>query len=197
MTLLHEWETFYVIVGSSSAALIGLQFVVIALIADIRSRTSPREIDAFASPTIVHFAVVLLLSGILTAPWRTPGAAAVLLGVSGLSGVVYTAIVVRRMIRQKGYRPVAEDWLFHAVLPAFGYALLAGAGLILGSNPENALFATGTTALLLMFTGIHNAWDTVTFVVAVRKPTDALPEQPAKADATPGTDAGVSASRAL
>jgi hypothetical protein len=32
---LAEWESFYVIVGSSSAALTGLQFVVIALVADL------------------------------------------------------------------------------------------------------------------------------------------------------------------
>ncbi len=35
---LRAWETFYVIVGSSAAALTGLQFVVIALIAESRVR---------------------------------------------------------------------------------------------------------------------------------------------------------------
>ena len=34
MTALDGWENFYVIVGSSAGALIGLQFVVIALIAE-------------------------------------------------------------------------------------------------------------------------------------------------------------------
>ena len=33
MTVLNGWENFYVIVGSSAGALIGLQFVVIMLIA--------------------------------------------------------------------------------------------------------------------------------------------------------------------
>ena len=51
--LLHEWETFYVIVGSAAAALTGLQFVVIALVADVRPRSSNETIDAFATPTIV------------------------------------------------------------------------------------------------------------------------------------------------
>jgi hypothetical protein len=35
MTPLAGWENFYVIVGSSAGALIGLQFVVITLIADL------------------------------------------------------------------------------------------------------------------------------------------------------------------
>jgi hypothetical protein len=35
MTALDGWENFYVIVGSSAGALIGLQFVVITLIAEV------------------------------------------------------------------------------------------------------------------------------------------------------------------
>src|ERR1044072_3242071 len=108
MTLLHAWETFYVIVGSCSAALIGLQFVVIALVADVRKRASRGEIDAFASPTIVHFGVVVVLSGTLSALWRTRRVPALLLGACGSVAVVYAIVVMRRMLRQKHYRPVAE-----------------------------------------------------------------------------------------
>jgi hypothetical protein len=60
---LRAWESFYVIVGSSAAALTGLQFVVIALISDLRRRSTEREISAFATPTVVHFTAVLMLSG--------------------------------------------------------------------------------------------------------------------------------------
>ena len=35
MTALGGWQNFYVIVGSSAGALIGLQFVVMALVADL------------------------------------------------------------------------------------------------------------------------------------------------------------------
>ena len=61
-------ESFYVIVGSSAAALTGLQFVVIALVAEIRRRSTTGQIDAFDTPTIVHFAAALLVSSILSAP---------------------------------------------------------------------------------------------------------------------------------
>ena len=37
---LAAWQSFYVIVGSSGGALIGLQFVVMTLIADKQHRTS-------------------------------------------------------------------------------------------------------------------------------------------------------------
>ena len=66
---LIPWENFYVIIGSSAAALTGLQFVVIALVADSRKKSTISEVDAFGTPTVVHFSAVLLVSAILSAPW--------------------------------------------------------------------------------------------------------------------------------
>ena len=37
---LHEWESVYVIIGTSAAALTGLMFVVIAVVADAGPRAS-------------------------------------------------------------------------------------------------------------------------------------------------------------
>src|SRR5439155_23212976 len=56
MPELAEWESFYVIVGSAAGALIGLQFVVMALIAERPQIASPEAGAAFATPTIVHSA---------------------------------------------------------------------------------------------------------------------------------------------
>ncbi len=52
---LAKWQSFYVIVGSSGAALIGVQFVMVALIANMRMRTTAESISAFGTPTVVHF----------------------------------------------------------------------------------------------------------------------------------------------
>ena len=79
MTALSGWQNFYVIVGSSAGALIGLQFVVLSLIADRQmARTDAEAGGAFATPTIVHSGAVLGLSGILSAPWDGIGSVAVL-----------------------------------------------------------------------------------------------------------------------
>jgi hypothetical protein len=161
---LIAWESFYVIVGSSGAALTGLQFVVIALIAESRVRATARQIEAFGTPTIIHFCAVLLVSAILSAPWRGLSGIALALGACGASGVMYGVIVVRRAQRQTDYRPVFEDWLFHAVLPLFAYTLLLIAAITLRSYPHRVLFVIGAVALLLLFIGIHNAWDTVTYI---------------------------------
>jgi hypothetical protein len=158
------WENFYVIVGSSAAALIGLQFVVIALVAGSRTKSTSREIAAFGTPTILHFCAVLLLSAILSAPWRGIARADVLLGVCGVAGVIYVMIVIWRASRQTRYVPVFEDWLWHAVFPFLAYGGLLWAAIRLPRDTTAALFAIAGTALLLLFTGIHNSWDTVTYI---------------------------------
>ncbi len=169
MTALAGWENFYVIVGSSAGALVGLQFVVITLIASAPiTRGTAQAASAFATPTIVHFVAVLLLSALLSAPWHSVGTAAVLWGLVGLGGVVYAAIVARRMRGQAAYRPDLEDWSFHAVLPFAAYTTLAVSAYAARTHPREALFGVGAAALLLLLIGIHNAWDAVTYQVFVR-----------------------------
>src|SRR5215510_1146731 len=106
--LLASWESFYVIVGSSAAALTGLQFVVIVLAADRAIGTSETT-TSFATPTIVHFGSVLLMSGILSAPWQGVGWPLALLAVAGVVGCVYTSRVIRVSLHQHHYRLELED----------------------------------------------------------------------------------------
>jgi len=161
---LSAWESFYVIVGSSAAALTGLQFVVIALIAETRRRGTMNEIDAFGTPTVLHFGAALLISAILSAPWPSLAGAATALGICGFLGVGYALIVLRRARRQTGYKPVLEDWIWHVILPLVAYAVLTTAAITLVRHAIVSLFFVGGTALLLLFIGIHNAWDTVTYL---------------------------------
>ncbi|SRR6266571_3441885 len=170
MTAIAGWENSYVIVGSSAGALIGLQFVVITLIAEIPIvRDVERASSAFATPTIVHFGSVLLLSAVISAPWHGMIAAAILWGVLGLVGVIYVVIVARRMRVQTAYSPQFEDRLFHVLLPSAAYATLVGSAYAARSNVGGALFGVGAAALLLLFIGIHNAWDAVTYHVFVNR----------------------------
>jgi hypothetical protein len=158
------WENFYVIVGSSAAALTGLQFVVIVLGAEINTGSSNTVTRAFGTPTIVHFCAVLLLGAILSAPWPGLASAGTALAACGAVGVLYAAIVIRHTQRQTDYKMVLEDWIWHCTLPLVGYATLLGAALSLTRHPATSLFVIGGTALLLLFVGIHNAWDAVTYI---------------------------------
>lgn len=183
MTALTEWQNFYVILGSSAGALIGLQFVAIALIAEMPYRHGVEQAGhAFATPTIVHFGAVLLLAGILSAPWHAIASAAGVWGLMALAGVVYVVIVARRMKRQPAYLPEFEDWLFHVLLPFAVYATLAISAFAARSHARGALFAVAGAIMLLLFIGIHNAWDAVTYHIFVSKPQHEKADAP---DAAP------------
>lgn len=170
MTALAGWENFYVIVGSSAGALIGLQFVVITLIASRPVGGGTAQAGAaFATPTIVHFGVVLLLSAVINAPWQHLQSAAVVWGSLGLVGLVYEVVIFRRMRTQSAYSPELEDWLFHVVLPLAAYATLAGSAYAIRSDAPGSLFAVAVAALALLFIAIHNAWDAVTYHIFVNK----------------------------
>lgn len=93
------------------------------------------------------------------------------LGSVGLVGLSYCFIVVRRARRQTGYTPVFEDWLWHAALPIVAYGSVLVAAILFVNHLQRVLFIIGTAALLLLFIGIHNAWDTVTFL-AVKQDHD-------------------------
>jgi hypothetical protein len=164
------WESFYVIVGSGGAALTGLQFVVMALVAESRRQTSPDTIAAFGTPTIVHFCVVLFIASVLNAPWHSMAKPAIILGLCGAWGISYVGIITARARRQADYHPVLEDWVWHNILPFVAYAMLLGGAIGLVWYAIASLFAVAATSLLLLFIGIHNAWDTVTYVAIVELP---------------------------
>lgn len=179
MTPLAEWENFYVIVGSSAGALIGLQFVVMTLIAGMPHASSASQgSDAFATPTVVHFGVVLLLSALISAPWHAVAGPAVAWGILGLAGAFYQIIVVHRMRIQTIYKPQLEDWLFHALFPSVAYAALVASACVIPTHPHAAMLAVGGAALLLLFTGIHNAWDAVTYHIFTKGKEHRNPDAP-------------------
>jgi hypothetical protein len=122
---------------------------------------------------VVHFSAALALSALLTAPWQTIFPAAVLWGTLGLAGVVYELIVARRMRTQRAYVPELEDWLLHALLPLAAYAALAVSAFAASPYIRGALFAVGAAVLVLLFVGIYNAWDAVTYHVFVSRGKDA------------------------
>jgi hypothetical protein len=115
---------------------------------------------------VVHFSMVLLLSSILSAPWPSLHSAAIAIGLCGAGGLVYGLIVIRRARRQTGYEPVLEDWIWHATLPVVAYSGVILGSLMVGRLEQDALFFIGAASLLLLFIGIHNAWDTVTYLAA-------------------------------
>jgi hypothetical protein len=168
-TPLKAWEAFYVIVGSSAGALTGLQFVVLTLIGE--SDNVPRSgatIAAYGSPNVVHFCTALLISALCSAPWHGLGSPGVALSLCGVGGLIYSIAVLRRAQRQRDYQPVLEDWIWHTILPFVAYGALVYSGVTLSSATDLGVELVGGATLLLVFIGIHNAWDTVTYITIER-----------------------------
>jgi len=164
MTALAGWENFDVIVGSSAGGLIGLQFVVITLLAGRPAGPGQAQArSAFAAPTIVPFGAVLLVAADISAPWRSLGGAAVLWGLLGLTGVIYTLLVARRMGAKTTCKHEFEDWLCHAILPVASYAALILFAPAVRGHASGAMFGVAAASLVLLFIGIHNAWDAATY----------------------------------
>jgi hypothetical protein len=172
---LVHWQNFYAIIGSAAATLTGLMFVVITLIAGVRVRVSSPggALGAFSTPNVVHFGAALLIAAILSAPWQALWNVGLLLGFLGLGGVSYLMIVLRRARRQTDYQPVLEDWLWHTLFPFFSYAAFVVSALLLPGYPAPVLFIIAAGTILLLFIGIHNAWDNVTYtVIELSQPQD-------------------------
>lgn len=168
LTVLADWANFYVITGSAAAGLTGLTFVVIALAADVH-RVSTTGLRAFVTPTIVHFGTVLALAAYLTMPRQGMMSLSLGFGAAGAAGLIYAGIAGASMRRiGSAYVPVGEDWLWHVIFPMVLYAVLFAAAFLIWRRLELALYCVAGASLLLLFIGIHNAWDVATSI-SVRK----------------------------
>ena len=158
-TLLAGWDNYYVILGSSAGGLTGLTFVVITLIRDA-SRVTATGLNTYVTPTIVHFGGVLALSAFFSMPHQHPSTVSLGLAAGGLAGLIYSALLARRMPRvASNYTPVREDWIFNVILPMVLYACLVLAACLIWRWPEPTLSGVALVALVLLFIGIRNAWD--------------------------------------
>lgn len=170
LSLLNNWQNFYMLIGTAAATLTGLMFVVTTLIAGIDAHLSTLNaaVSAFNTPTVVQFGAVLLLAGILSAPWQTLSSLSLLLGLVGLGLVFYSIVVLRRMRRVPHYQSTLEDWLWYMALPFLAHLLLIVAAFVLPGNPAPALYMISAAMTVLLLTGIRNAWDMVTFLAVER-----------------------------
>ena len=169
-SLLTEWSNFYVMAGSSAAALTGLMFVVITLVTRIeRAEDAHAGIATFSTPTVMHFAAALLVSAVLLAPWRSLLHPGVVVALIGLYGVVYILRVMHGTRRLTSYRADLEDWIWFTILPFVAYGAISAGAIALAGPPVRALFIIAGGVVLLIFIGIRNAWDVVTYLM-IRRP---------------------------
>jgi hypothetical protein len=172
---LADWQSFYTLVGSSAGALTGLTFVVITISAERGEDTGSASTRltgtrVFITPTAVHFGAALWVSALLCIPGQTAFALAVLLAATGVAGLIYCATLASRMVAFSSgvYKPFSSDWIWNVVLPVLAYLVLAATGVTLPYEVAVSLYAVSGAVLLLLFIGIHNAWDVVVWMTTER-----------------------------
>lgn len=157
------------ITGSAAGGLSGLTFVVIALAGEGR-RVDAVGLQTFISPTMVHFAAVLGLSAFLCVPRQTLLSVGVGLGTVGAAGLLYAAVIGANMHHNlQDYVAVIEDWAWHVILPGSAYAGLAAMAVLMQQRPEAAEYGIAAASLVLLLTGIHNAWDIAVWTTTRRR----------------------------
>ena len=179
ITILSAWQNFYILTGTAAATLTGLMFVATTLVANFDRHVSTLHagVSAFSSPTVVHFCAVLLLAGILSAPWQAFSSLGIVLGLVGLGMVFYLLTVMRQMRRVPDYRTPLKDWLWYMALPLGANVAITAAAFVLPANPALALYIISAAMLALLFLGIHNAWDLVTYLAIQRSHSENKPAE--------------------
>ena len=171
---LAPWSDYYMITGAAAASLTGLMFVVITLVAgQERIVKNMRDgVETFSSPVVVHFGAALLMSATMAVPWGSLGPAAATLALISVFGMVYATRVALRMSQQNRYEPEFDDWFWYAVVPLAAYVVVFAAAIALWSSSEQALYALAAGTMTLIFAGIRNAWDIVTYIAVEMKSKD-------------------------
>jgi hypothetical protein len=66
------------------------------------------------------------------------------------------------------YQTPLKDWFWYMALPLSAYVAIVVAAFMLPANPALALYIVGAAMSVLLFIGIHNAWDLVTYLAIER-----------------------------
>lgn len=166
---LEGWDNFYVILGSAAAGLLGLTFVVIALMSEARRATAAGT-SGYITPTVVHFGTVLGLSCFLSMPHQNITSLSIGFGSTAIGLLIYTGVITSNMRRfAKSYVPVLEDWIWHVLLPAIVYCVLLAMAFLVWRQPRQSMYGIASALTLLLFVGIHNSWDVAISITMQRK----------------------------
>ncbi len=168
--MFHGWDSFYLLVGPSAAALIGLLFVVATLTAGREAINVTRGAHLYMTPVVLHLAMVLAISALALAPEVKASIIGMALGASAMLGFVYAAYICVEFLRGKTPQPPphwSDIWCY-AVAPAAIYLGLAATAALVWRAPFWVPYGTAIVIVALMLICIRNAWDLVTWLAPRR-----------------------------
>ena len=177
------WANFFVLLGTASAGLMGLLFVVVTLTSGFDRTQAMRGARLYLTPTALHFSVVLSVSAVGVTPGLPMPLTAGLFCAIALVGFVWsvtTSIGIRRP-SPGGQKAHWTDFWMYGATPAIVYLALAVAGGALWAGVVWAAQVLAGLLLGLLLIGIRNAWDLITWIAPMRD----SPPAPPPSDPTP------------
>jgi hypothetical protein len=170
--MFEGWENFYLIVGPSAAALIGLMFVVVTLTAGRERDQTERGKHLYTSPIVWHLGVVLVLSGAAVAPTIHPklfGIVTAGLALLGMAMAVRSAVGIHQA-QYSGPDSFFDMW-WYGIIPGAVYLGLGGAAAVVLAGSDWSASAVAAALMALLLVSIHAEWDLVTFLAPLAPPS--------------------------
>jgi hypothetical protein len=167
--MFHGWDSFYLLIGTAAAALIGLLFVVATLTAGHDATAVSRGTHLYNTPTVFNLAAVLVISALALAPDVPAHVVGLLLALSAAVGFIYSTIIIVEFRRGKTPAPPhwSDIWCY-AVAPAALYLALGVIAALIWRRQAWVPYGVAATSVALLLVAIRNAWDLVTWLAPRR-----------------------------
>jgi len=162
--MFEHWDSYYLLIGTVAGALIGLLFVVATLNAGREVTEVTRGTKTYLSPTVFHFAMVVVVSALATAPGLPARYVGLLLSACAIAGLVYSTWVCVRLRSGNMAGQHWSDFWYFGLAPTAIYLGLGATSGTAWAAPSALPYGTSVLLLLLMLVGIRNAWDLVTWL---------------------------------
>ncbi len=157
---LETWHEFYLLLGTAGLTLTGLLFVVISLGPRAAADRHTTSVRAFVSPNAVFFTTTLVVSSLFLVPGLSARMIGVLLCFGAGASLAYLAYT-RAHQRWRQHKLPLLDWIWFVAFPFLSYLLLLFAGVGFLVEVSFAMYGVAAGLVLLVITGIRNAWDLV------------------------------------
>lgn len=152
-----EWQTFYLLVGTASATLIGLLFVAVSIHIDVFHRKTSVYLHRFAALTFNCFFYVLLISILFLIPRISSLGLGILLFLLGGLGLMNTIIQQRRVqIDQPKQQKNSLAARFN--IPILGLIGLVLIALGMALQVDASLYGLVIVIIILLGSASQNAW---------------------------------------
>jgi hypothetical protein len=170
MLALHNWQNFYILMGTASATLIGLLFVAISTGGYIPAQQAKEYTRTFVYPILFIYAQVLFVSGMTLMPLHNLLLFSCILVVLGALDLFFTGKVMWRIrVVHHDDTDIEHDyWLWYIVLPGTVSLLLIASAFGLVFEEPLTVPAIAFIVLLSLATGLRNTWNLMLWLMMRR-----------------------------